>query len=183
MAGREFPESPVVGVGAVVIEGSRVLLIRRGQEPLKGEWSIPGGVLELGETLEEGIRREVAEETSLAVEVVRIVEVLDRIVFEEPSALSDVGADAGADAGASGLAAGSLDRRVRYHYVLVDFLCRVSGGILAGGSDAVEARWVDRSELRGDGVDKVSSWTVAVIEKGFRMCSARGSSDDWALDI
>jgi ADP-ribose pyrophosphatase YjhB (NUDIX family) len=166
-----------VGVGAVVIEGDRVLLIRRGQEPLKGEWSIPGGVLELGETLEEGVRREVAEETGLAVEVVAILEVLDRIVFEVPSETDEEGVEAGDAAGNAGGAGKSLQPRVRYHYVLVDFLCQTSGGLLAGGSDASDARWVAHGELNSHGICKLAPETIAVIEKGFATCASDKFSD------
>lgn len=132
---REYPDAPVVGVGAVILDGNRVLLIRRGQEPLKGQWSLPGGALELGETLEAGIRREVREETGLEVEAVRIVEVLDRIARSE-------------------------DGRVQYHYVLVDYLCRITGGSLACASDAVDAKWATFDELDG-----VAAFTVEVIRK------------------
>jgi 8-oxo-dGTP diphosphatase len=137
---REFPEAPIVGVGAVVIDGTKVLLVRRGQEPLKGEWSLPGGALELGETLQQGVAREVLEETGLIVVPTGIVEVLDRIT-QDP---------------ASG--------QVRYHYVLVDFVCRVTGGSLLGASDAEEAQWVEREELHEFRLLPV---TLAVIEKAF----------------
>ena len=80
---REFPEAPIVGVGAVVIDGTKVLLVRRGQEPLKGEWSLPGGALELGETLQQGVVREVLEETGLIVVPGGIIEILDRITQDE----------------------------------------------------------------------------------------------------
>ena len=125
---REYPEAPIIGVGAVVIDEGKVLLVRRGQEPLKGEWSLPGGALELGETLEQGVVREVLEETGLTVVPAGIVEVLDRITQDD------------------------LSGQVRYHYVLVDFLCRVAGGTMRGGSDAEEARWVDRQELQEQGI-------------------------------
>jgi 8-oxo-dGTP diphosphatase len=138
---REFPEAPIVGVGAVVIDGTKVLLVRRGQEPLKGEWSLPGGALELGETLQQGVAREVLEETGLIVAPAGIVEVLDRISPDPASG------------------------RVRYHYVLVDFVCRVTGGSLLWGSDAEEARWVERGELHEF---RLSPVTVAVIEKAFK---------------
>jgi ADP-ribose pyrophosphatase YjhB (NUDIX family) len=123
-------------VGAVVVLDGRVLLIRRGHEPMKGQWSIPGGALEVGETLLEGVRREVLEETGLVVEPVALIEVLDRIARDG-------------------------EGRVQFHYVLVDYLCRVTGGELCCATDAVEARWASRDELDG-----VAAFTIAVIEKG-----------------
>src|SRR5271163_3761539 len=102
---REYPERPVVGVGGVVIENGRVLLIRRGGEPLKGQWSIPGGTLETGETLEEGTRREMLEETGLAVRVMELIEVFERIFNDE----------GGSDPAATG--------RPRYHFIILDYLC------------------------------------------------------------
>ena len=144
---REYPEAPIVGVGAVVIKGTKVLLVRRGNEPLKGEWSLPGGAVELGETLQQGVVREVLEETGLVVVPAGIVEVLDRITQDE--VLQD---------GASG--------RVRYHYVLVDFVCHVTGGALREGSDADEVRWVAREEL---GEYHLAPITVRVIEKALEL--------------
>jgi len=143
LAGREYPEAPIVGVGAVILDGNRVLLVRRGQEPMKGEWSLPGGAVELGETLEAAVQREVVEETGLEVLPRAIVEVLDKVVVE--------------------------DGRVRYHYVLIDFLCRVQGGALRPGSDADDARWVRHEELNSHGIYRVAPATVAVIEKAFGM--------------
>ena len=144
---REYPEAPIVGVGAVVIDGTKVLLVRRGNEPLKGEWSLPGGAVELGETLQQGVVREVLEETGLVVAPAGIVEVLDRITQDE--VLQD---------GASG--------RVRYHFVLVDFVCRVTGGALREGSDADEVRWVAREEL---GEYHLAPITMRVIEKALEL--------------
>jgi 8-oxo-dGTP diphosphatase len=144
---REYPEAPIVGVGAVVIDGTKVLLVRRGNEPLKGEWSLPGGAVELGETLQQGVVREVLEETGLVVVPAGIVEVLDRITQDE--ILQD---------GATG--------RVRYHYVLVDFVCRVTGGALREGSDADEVRWVAREEL---GEYHLAPITMRVIEKALEL--------------
>jgi 8-oxo-dGTP diphosphatase len=144
---REYPEAPIVGVGAVVIEGAKVLLVRRGHEPLKGEWSLPGGALELGETLPQGVVREVLEETGLEVVPAGIVEVFDRITRDEATG------------------------RIRYHYVLVDFVCRVAGGTLLGASDAEEARWVERDELHAQGEYRVAPFTVQVIEKAFGVLS------------
>jgi 8-oxo-dGTP diphosphatase len=137
---REYPEAPVVGVGAVVIDGTKVLLVRRGHEPLKGQWSLPGGALELGETLEQGVAREVLEETGLVVIPVGMVEILDRIHREESTGL------------------------VRHHYVLIDFLCRVTGGNLRASSDADEVAWVERGQLADYGV---AAFTQEVIEKAF----------------
>src|SRR6476646_2063474 len=111
---RPYPDRPVVGVGAVVLDGSRVLLIKRGHAPLKGQWSLPGGGVETGETLEQAIAREVLEETGLTIDVGPMVEVLDRISRD-------------------------ADGRVENHYVLIDFVGRPSGGILRGASDAEDA--------------------------------------------
>jgi 8-oxo-dGTP diphosphatase len=146
---REYPDAPIAGVGAVIVDERAsgepvVLLIRRAQEPLKGEWSLPGGAVELGETLEAAIRREVLEETGLPVDVVDVVKAFDRIVRDG-------------------------DSRVRYHYVLVDFLCRVTGGAelarpVTCSTDALEARWAGPDDL--DGLTPLS---VEVIRKAWRM--------------
>jgi ADP-ribose pyrophosphatase YjhB (NUDIX family) len=140
---REYPEAPIVGVGAVVIDGTKVLLVRRGQEPLKGEWSLPGGALELGETLQQGVVREVLEETGLVVVPGGIIEILDRITRDEASG------------------------RVRYHYVLIDFVCHVTGGTLCSASDAEEARWVEHGQLQSG--YQLAPVTMAVIDKAFRV--------------
>jgi 8-oxo-dGTP diphosphatase len=143
---REYPEAPVVGVGAIILHENRVLLIQRGQEPLKGEWSLPGGALELGETLEDGVCREVLEETGLQVEVLQLVELVDRIV-RDPQGV------------------------VQFHYVLADFLCRVTGGTPCCASDAVDLRWITHEELNSHGRYKIAPFTVAVIEKAFRIAT------------
>ena len=122
MPGREYPSRPIVGVGGVVFVGGRVLLIKRRFEPLAGRWSLPGGALEVGETLAEGLAREMKEETGLDVGVGPVVDVFDRITRDDQG-------------------------RVRFHYVLVDYLCTVRGGTPAAGSDVAEIALVDPDEL------------------------------------
>jgi 8-oxo-dGTP diphosphatase len=139
---REFPEAPLVGVGAVIVQDGRVLLIRRGTEPLLGHWSLPGGMLELGESLTGGVIREVSEETGLTVEAVELVELLDRIHLE--------------------------GEQVRYHYVIADYLCRVVGGALKAASDADAVRWVERAEWNSHGALRLDPVTVRVIEAGWQ---------------
>jgi 8-oxo-dGTP diphosphatase len=119
---REYPDKPFIGIGAVIVQNNRALLIRRGQAPLLGEWSLPGGVLECGETLREATIREAHEETGLVVEPGEMLGVYERIIRGE-------------------------NARVRYHYVLIDYLCRPVGGELKAGSDAAEAGWFTREEL------------------------------------
>jgi len=118
---REFPDRPIVGVGGVVINRGRVLLVRRGSEPLRGQWSVPGGMLELGEDLGEAARRELKEETGLEVEPLEVLTVFDRIQRQ--------------------------GRRVKYHFVIVDFACRLKRGRLRPASDVLDARWVRRQDL------------------------------------
>jgi 8-oxo-dGTP diphosphatase len=132
---REYPATPFVGVGAVIVQDNRVLLIRRGQPPLLGEWSLPGGVLECGETLREAAIREAREETGLVVEVGEMLGVYERIIRSGDRSNDSRSEDR------------SDDARVRYHYVLIDFLCRPIGGELHAGSDAAEAGWFRHDEL------------------------------------
>jgi 8-oxo-dGTP diphosphatase len=138
--GREYPENPLVGVGAVIVEDGRVLLIRRGQPPLLGEWSLPGGVLECGETLREAVIREAREETGLVIEAGEMLGVYERIIRSD-------------------------DGRVRYHYVLIDFLCRPVSGDLQAGSDAADVRWFKPEEL---GSLNLPRDTNEVIVKGLK---------------
>ena len=119
---REFPELPLVGVGAIIIEGDRVLLVKRAHPPIQGQWSIPGGVLEVGEMVREAAVREAREETGLMVEPGELLGVYDRILRDP-------------------------EQRVQYHYVLIDFLCRPTAGELKAGSDAADVRWCTPGEL------------------------------------
>ena len=139
---REFPSAPIIGVGAVVVHEGRVLLIRRGKEPMKGRWTLPGGALELGETLAEGTVREVQEETGLIVEPVELVELIDRIHRDGD--------------------------QVQYHYAIADYLCRVTGGTLCAGTDADGVRWIERAEWLDPAALQLDSITVRVIEKGWQ---------------
>ena len=119
---REYPDRPIVGVGAVIVHEGRVLLVKRGAPPLVGQWSLPGGVVELGETLRTAAVREAREETGLTVEAGELLEVFDRIIPGE-------------------------NGRPQYHYVLIDFLCRVTGGELRAGGDAADVAWASENEL------------------------------------
>ena len=136
---REFPELPLVGVGAVIIEDSHVLLVKRAHPPLQAQWSIPGGVLEVGELVREAAIREAREETGLIVEPADLLGVYDR-VLRNP------------------------EQRVQYHYVLIDFLCRRVGGELQAASDAVEVAWFSREDLPAL---NLAEDTMDVIRKGF----------------
>ena len=135
---REYPAHPVVGVGAVVVRDGRALIIRRAHEPRKGEWSLPGGHLDLGESLIDAVRREVKEETGLDVHPGPIVETFDR-VHRDP------------------------DGRIRFHFVIVDFVCEAPSGEAVAGSDAEAVAWVTAAELEDYGVN---AHAAAVIRKG-----------------
>src|SRR6201987_5727073 len=153
---REYPEKPIVGVGGVVIEEGRALLIRRGSEAVLGEWSIPGGILELGETLVEGTERELKEETGLVVRILDLIEVFERINFGR-----------GADETWTTL---EEKRRPRFHFVIVDYLCqRISGEAVAGG-DVTHVEWASEDEL-----EKFSLTPTAtrVIRKAFSLARAK----------
>jgi 8-oxo-dGTP diphosphatase len=146
---REFPEAPLVGVGAVIVDDGRVLLVRRGTEPMLGKWTLPGGMLEVGESLTAGVVREVREETGLTVETVELVELLDRIHRD--------------------------GERVRYHYVIADYLCRVVGGELNAASDADAVRWVERAEWNSHSALPLDPITVRVIEAGWQRARNLGT--------
>ena len=143
---REFPSAPLVGVGAVVVDQGRILLVQRGREPLKGHWTLPGGLLELGESLTAGVAREVLEETGLEVEVLELIELVDRVHREGD--------------------------RVRYHYVIADYLCRVKGGALQAASDADAVRWTERAEWNSHSALALDPLTVMVMEKAWQRAQA-----------
>ena|SRR5580704_12079660 len=124
---RDYPEQPIIGVGAVIVEGGRALLARRASEPLKGEWSVPGGMLELGEKLRDGVRREVLEETGVEVEPGEVLDVVDSIFTD-------------------------VQGRTQYHYVLIDYLCRPLSGQPTAGSDVSDVRWVTAEALSALGL-------------------------------
>jgi len=138
---REYPERPLVGVGGVVISGGRALLIRRGGPPLEGQWSIPGGMLEVGETLGEGVRRELLEETGIQVRVGELIEVFERI-----------------NADGSG--------KTRYHFVVLDYLCEAVGGEARAGSDVTDVAWAAPNELAKFSLTETAT---RVILKAFEM--------------
>jgi 8-oxo-dGTP diphosphatase len=139
MDDRRYPGQPIVGVGAIVFEEDRVLLVRRGKDPGLGKWSIPGGVAHLGETLVRAVCREVEEEAGLKVQTLGLVEVFERIIPDEQD-------------------------RVLYHYVLIDYLCRVMQGRLRAGSDALEAAFYP---LRALELLTLTPGTGLVIQKAF----------------
>jgi len=138
---REYPERPLVGVGGVVISNGRALLIRRGGPPLEGQWSIPGGMLEVGETLLEGVRRELHEETGIEVRVLDLIEVFERINFD-------------------------AERKARYHFVVLDYLCEAVGGEARAGSDVTDVAWASPAEFEKYSLTETAT---RVILKAFEM--------------
>ncbi len=136
---REYPDRPLVGVGSVIVQDGRVVVVKRASEPLKGRWSIPGGMLELGETLRDGTAREALEETGLKIEVGEVLDVFDAIYIDPSGA-------------------------TQYHYVLIDFVARPVGGELRAGSDVSEVRWASEEDLPEL---KLTENTVKVIKKAF----------------
>ena len=138
---REYPTTPIVGVAVVVLDGESVLLVRRSRPPAEGQWSVPGGVLEVGETIAEAARRELQEETGLDCAIGPIVEVVERIIPDEAG-------------------------RLRFHYVIIDILGTNPTGTLAAASDAAEARFVPLSELAQM---ELTAGLIPVIERARRL--------------
>jgi len=145
--GRSYPRRPIPAVGAVVVKGRDVLLVMRGKDPGYGEWSIPGGAILVGETLEQAVVREIREEVGIRVEPVGLVEALDRIIHDERG-------------------------MILYHYILLDFLCLYLSGRLKAGSDAIKARWVKDSDIEKYALPRE---TEMVIQKGLEMFHSRES--------
>lgn len=136
---RRYPARPIPGVGALIIDHDRILLVERGREPLKGYWSLPGGAVETGERLEEALRREVREETGLEIAIIRMIEVFERIMPGDNGA-------------------------TEYHYILLDYICRPTGGTLCASDDASRAEWFTEDEVAGL---KITEGTPGVISRAF----------------
>jgi ADP-ribose pyrophosphatase YjhB (NUDIX family) len=136
---RRYPTRPFLGVGALIFEGRLILLVERAKEPLKGYWSIPGGIVEAGEKLEHAVRREVREETGLEIEPLAMFEIFERIMPDN-------------------------EARPEYHYVLIDYVCRVVGGQLGAASDVSRVAWVPEQNLREY---RLTEGTLAVVERAF----------------
>jgi 8-oxo-dGTP diphosphatase len=145
---REYPDAPIVGVGAIIVDEGRVVLVKRAHLPMLGEWSIPGGAVELGETVREAVIREAREETGLDVEPMALLGVFDRVIRDHTES-------------------------VRYHYVLVDYYCRQLGGELCAGSDCDGARWFSPEEVAGMPLLKD---TAEVVRWGFEKAGDQGQN-------
>lgn len=145
---REYPDRPVVGVGGVVIVDGRALLIRRGSEPLRGQWSIPGGMLELGESLQQGVARELLEETGLVVRVLDLIEVFDRVYFDEQNAKTHD------------------PKTPKFHFVIVDYFCERMSGVALAGSDVTHVAYAREDELEKYSLTETAT---RVLKKAFAM--------------
>ncbi|MGB9457116.1 MAG: NUDIX hydrolase [Bryobacteraceae bacterium] len=137
---RRYPKWPLIGVGALIFRRGRILMAQRGKQPLKGAWSLPGGALETGESLDAAVRREVREETGLEVKPVKVFEIFERIIRDSRGA-------------------------PEYHYVLIDYICRVTGGVLRAGDDVCRVEWVRQRDLKEL---EITEGTLAVIERAFK---------------
>jgi ADP-ribose pyrophosphatase YjhB (NUDIX family) len=138
---RRYPKHPLPGVGALIIRRNSILLVQRARNPLKGYWSLPGGLIEPGETIEAALKREVLEETGLIVRPKKMFEIFERIMLD-------------------------VEGRAEYHYILHDYLCTVVGGDLKAGDDAGHVAWVPRDRLKAL---QLTEGTLKVIERAFRV--------------
>lgn len=152
---REYPERPVIGVGGVIVDRDRTVLIRRGTEPLLGQWSIPGGTIEIGETIEEAVRREIREETGLEIRVIELIELFDRIYLE------------------NGETSSHDKKKPRYHYVIADYLCELVGGEPRAGSDVTDLAFAREDEL---GKFHLTEKATSIVKKAFAMSRGRAPS-------
>ncbi len=146
---RRFPARPIPGVGALIIDDGRILLIERGREPLKGYWSLPGGAVETGERLEDALRREVLEETGLEVEIIHLLEIFERIMRDP-------------------------DGKVEYHFILMDYICRPTGGTLQASDDASRAEWFTEDEVAALPIGRITEGTPGFIVKAFAWVKQNG---------
>ena len=151
---REYPERPVIGVGGVIVDRGRTVLIRRGSEPLLGQWSIPGGTIEIGETIEEAVRRELREETGLEVRILELIELFDRIYLK------------------NGAASSQDKKKPRYHYVIADYLCELVGGEPRAGSDVTDLAFAREEELSQF---HLTEKAMSILKKAFAMSRARAA--------
>ena len=144
---REFPDAPRVGVGAVILDADRVLLVKRARPPSEGKWSIPGGLVHLGERIEDALRREVMEECGVAVRLIGLCGVIDRVRLAPGN--------------------GPEPERVHYHYVIIDYVAAIEAGVPRAGSDAAEVRWVPIAELhRYDTTDGLAAMVDRAVKIG-----------------
>ena len=137
---RRYPTQPLVGVGAIIIHQSKILIVKRANEPAKGLWSVPGGVVELGEYLHKAIKREVKEETGLEVGIERLIDAVDNIIYDE-------------------------EGRIQYHYVLLDYLCQLRGGVLKAADDVYEIQWVPLRALQSLPITSSLNRVIAKIQQ------------------
>lgn len=144
-SGREYPQRPIIAVGGVVIQGGRVLLIRRGQPPLEGRWSIPGGILEIGETITAAIERELKEETGVSVRVMGLLEIYEKVLRDS-------------------------DNRAQYHFVILDYLCEFVGGTAEAAADVTDTAWVAEEDLEKL---QLTSAALRVVKKAFALAARR----------
>jgi 8-oxo-dGTP diphosphatase len=137
---RRYPKHPLPGVGALIVRRNSILLVQRARSPLKGYWSLPGGLIETGESIEAALRREVLEETGLLARPKKMFEIFERIILDQQG-------------------------RAEYHYILHDYLCTVVGGELKAGDDAGRVAWVPRAKLK---TLELTEGTLEVIERAFQ---------------